>query len=192
MSATTGTATCSQIARVMSRCWVIDNRLASGTPYAADNSKPLAQMPSNPASSASRADSGLCADISVTSPPAAIFSFKGPAIGAGLNGVLQLSQYRVAHLRGRDAGTARGDIAGPRAGSERLPHRVLDQRGLVGKVEGIAQHHREGEDAGQRVRQILAGNVGRAAMHRLIEGLASATCVGGAQRSRGQHPERDR
>ena len=59
------------IARVMSRCWEKESRLASGTPYAADNSNPLAQMPSNPASAASRADSGLCAAITVASPPAA-------------------------------------------------------------------------------------------------------------------------
>src|SRR5579884_2154324 len=54
----------------MSRCCVKDSRLASGTPYAADSSNPLAQIASNPASSASRADSGLCAAIAVASPPA--------------------------------------------------------------------------------------------------------------------------
>src|SRR6516164_3020963 len=68
-SAMTGTDTRSTIARVMSRCWLNDKRLASGTPQAADNSNPLAQIPSKPASSARRADSGLCADITLASLP---------------------------------------------------------------------------------------------------------------------------
>ena len=68
MSATTGSPERSTMARVMSRCWVIDTTLTSGTPYIAESSKPDAQIASKPASAASIADSGLCAAIASTRP----------------------------------------------------------------------------------------------------------------------------
>jgi hypothetical protein len=68
MSATTGRPERSTMARVMSRCWVIDTTLTSGTPYIAESSKPDAQIASKPASAASIADSGLCAAIASTRP----------------------------------------------------------------------------------------------------------------------------
>src|SRR5579884_2234200 len=78
-------------------------------------------------------------------PPAATWR------SAGSGRLCQLSQYRVAHLAGRGAGRARlQDVAGARAGGERPAHRILDQGRLVAEVERIAQHHREGEDAGER------------------------------------------
>src|SRR5690348_12192400 len=39
-------------------------------------------------------------------------------------------------------------------------------------VERIAQHHRKGEDARERVGEVLPRDVGGAAMHRLVERLA--------------------
>jgi hypothetical protein len=56
------------MARVMSRCCVIDTTLTSGTPYIAESSKPDAQIASKPASAASIADNGLCAAIASTRP----------------------------------------------------------------------------------------------------------------------------
>ena len=56
MSATTGRPERSTMARVMSRCWVIDTTLTSGTPYIAESSKPDAQIASKPASATSMAD----------------------------------------------------------------------------------------------------------------------------------------
>ena len=44
-------------------------RLTSGRPISAESSKPEAQAPSNPASSASVAESGLCAAMMRASPP---------------------------------------------------------------------------------------------------------------------------
>src|SRR5437660_88877 len=61
MSATTGMPERSTMARGMSRCWVIDTTLTSGTPYIADSSKPEAQIAAEPASATSMADNGLWA-----------------------------------------------------------------------------------------------------------------------------------
>ena len=58
--------------------------------------------------------------------------------------------------------------------------RALDELGLFGHVEGVPQHHREGEDAGERVGDVFAGDVRRAAVDRFIERLAPAGCIGRA------------
>ena len=76
--------------------------------------------------------------------------------------------------------------------AKRPAHRVLDETGLLRHVERVAQHHREGQNAGERVGDALAGDVRRAAVHRLVERLAPAARVGRAERGRGQHAERAR
>jgi hypothetical protein len=63
ISAMSGTSTAAAIARIMSRCCDGERMLASGTAWLAESSKPLPHIASNPASAASFADKGLCADM---------------------------------------------------------------------------------------------------------------------------------
>src|SRR5690606_35067590 len=53
------------ISRIAARCVSQDRMEASGTAWAAESSKPLPQIASNPASAASFAESGLCADMAM-------------------------------------------------------------------------------------------------------------------------------
>ena len=56
----------------------------------------------------------------------------------------------------------------------------LQAVGLVAGVEGVAQRHGEGEDAGDRIGLALPGDVGRRAVHRLVERLRPAVFGSGA------------
>src|SRR5207302_3868923 len=59
--------------------------------------------------------------------------------------LLDLLEDGVAHLAGRDPPHARlHDVAGADAGIEDAFHRAVDHARLLGEIEGIAQHHREG------------------------------------------------
>src|SRR5260370_16749685 len=98
---------------------------------------------------------------------------------------VDLLENCVANLAGRHffhAGLH--DVAGAQPGIEHKFHRLVDEIGLFGEVEGIAQHHREGEHAGERVGDVLAGDVGRAAVDGLVERLAVARFLGRAARAR--------
>ena len=66
----------------------------------------------------------------------------------------------------------------------------FQQVGGLAEAEGIAQAHGKRADHGDRVRVALAGDVGGRAVDRLVEGLAAALGVDGAQRGGGQHAER--
>src|SRR5579859_7935748 len=90
MSATTGMPERSAMARVMSRCWVIDTTLTSGTPYIAESSKPDAQIASKPASAAS-------IEIALD----ALVSLRGERIGAPALDLEQLVELRGCERVGR-------------------------------------------------------------------------------------------
>ena len=97
----------------------------------------------------------------------------------------------VAHLARADGAAAvLLDVGGAQALIEHLRDRPLDPVGRVAEIEGIAQAHGEARDGGDRVGHALAGDVGRRAMHRLVQRAAAPGCVGGAERGRGQHAER--
>ena len=64
-----------------------------------------------------------------------------------------------------------------KAPGQRVLHGRIDEVRVVRGVEGIAQHHREAEQGGERIGQVLAGNVRRGAVHRLVERLALAVLV---------------
>ena len=67
---------------------------------------------------------------------------------------------------------------------QRVLDRAVDEVRVLCGVEGIAQHHREAEERGDRVGQAPAGDVGRGPVHRLVERLALPALVGRAERGR--------
>ena len=90
-----------------------------------------------------------------------------------------------------DLGALRLDVGGAQALGERGGDRLVDQVGFLAHVERIAQRHAERGDHGDRVGNALAGDVGRRAVHRLVQRLALAGLrIDLAERGRGQHAER--
>ncbi len=82
-----------------------------------------------------------------------------------------------------------GKVAGPPAAVEGVAHGGLDsRRGLI-QTERQAQHHRGGEDRPDRVRLVLAGDVGRRPVDRLVQTERPVLRQPIAQRRRGEHPE---
>ena len=74
---------------------------------------------------------------------------------------------------------------------ERGGDRLLDHVGLFAHVERIAQRHAERGDHGDRIGDALAGDVGRRAVHRLVQRLALLGLgIDLAERSGSQHAER--
>ena len=73
------------------------------------------------------------------------------------------------------------------AGRRRAPRapRVSMRSAASGLLEGVAEHHRGGEDCRDGIGDALARDVGRGAVARLVQAL-----VVGVQRGRGQHAER--
>src|SRR6185312_6982779 len=100
-------------------------------------------------------------------------------LGAGQT--VERLQHGIAHGGGGDLGGAGGgDVAGADAGRQHVLGGLVDQVGVVGEGEGIAQHHGDAEEGGERIRQVLAGDIRGRAVHRLVEGAAAAGGVGGA------------
>ena len=64
------------------------------------------------------------------------------------------------------------DVGRAIAFGERRAHRALDRVGKVAALERIAQHHRRRQDRRQRIGDVLARDVGRRAVHRLVQPLA--------------------
>ena len=84
------------------------------------------------------------------------------------------ADHGVAHGLGAEPGRPRlHDVRRCAALGQHLPHRALDQRRLGLLLEGMAQHHGGREDGGERVGHVLAGDVGRRAVHRLVQALAA-------------------
>ena len=71
------------------------------------------------------------------------------------------SRGATSHWANRDLLAGQCDVAGALALCQNLAHRSLDSIGDVGTAEGISEHHRQRQDRRQRIRFILAGNVGR-------------------------------
>ena len=64
------------------------------------------------------------------------------------------------------------DVAGALALGQHPAHRALDAVRLLGQAERMPQHHRHRQDRGERIGDVLAGDVGRRAVHRLVQPLA--------------------
>ena len=80
----------------------------------------------------------------------------------------------VAHLHGADLRAAfRPDVRRPQALGQHVLHRGLDPVGGLGLVEGKAEHHGGRQYCSQRIGNPLAGDVGRAAVDRLVQALAA-------------------
>ena len=65
------------------------------------------------------------------------------------------------------------DIRRAQALWQHLLHRGLDPVRPLVLVERVAQHHGRRQDRRQRIREILAGDIGRRAVDRLVEALAA-------------------
>ena len=78
----------------------------------------------------------------------------------------------------------RREIGGPQAHVEHAADRVVDQVRLARQSGGVPQQHRRRGDRAERIRQILAGDVGRRPVHWFVE-IDFA-----ADRCRRQHPDR--
>src|SRR5690349_12394905 len=75
----------------------------------------------------------------------------------------------VAHFAGAGALLSRlHDVSGAQPRIQHAFHGALDQLRLFRVVERIAQAHRKGENAGERIGQSLAGNIGRGAVDRFV------------------------
>src|SRR4029453_17713205 len=93
---------------------------------------------------------------------------------------IELLQHGVAHSGGGDLGGAgRGDVACADAGREYALRGLIDEVRIVTEAEGIAQHHGDAEQGGERIGEVLAGDVRGRAMYRLVEGAAAAGGIGG-------------
>ena len=80
--------------------------------------------------------------------------------------------HGFGHLRGADPALAAGageEVRGPQPVAERGLDGGLDPIGVGAPVEAVAEHHRHREEGRERVRDALAGDVGRRAVDRLEE-----------------------
>ena len=75
------------------------------------------------------------------------------------SGSLQVRHHEVAHLNGTDhlvgGGVGLLDVAGAPALVEHGGHRAADVVGGFAHVEAVAQHHLDGQDLRERVRNCL-------------------------------------
>src|SRR5262249_6430983 len=73
------------------------------------------------------------------------------------------------HFVARDGSRAgHGDVARARAGIERIAHRGLEQIGILWAFERKPKRHGEAQDRAERIGNALPGDVGRAAVHRIV------------------------
>src|ERR1700730_5641533 len=87
--------------------------------------------------------------------------------------LFESGHYNVAHLAAAAALRAGlRHVGGAIALSEHRAHRALDARRALAVLEGVAQQHRRREDRRERIGEVLAGDVGRAAVHRLVQAEA--------------------
>lgn len=62
-----------------------------------------------------------------------------------------------------DGAGAAANVLGAKTAVEHVLNGVLDRLGLLGQVEGVAEHHGDGEDGADGVDDALAGDVWRGA-----------------------------
>src|SRR5271168_3200960 len=103
---------------------------------------------------------------------------------------IKFVEKRIAHFcRAEMRPAGGGDVRGAAGIGEDVFHGLLDQGCVFLHVEGVAQQHGEAEDLGQRVGDAFARDVRRAAVNRLVEGMAAARIVHRAQRGGGEQAE---
>src|SRR5574341_1488739 len=93
---------------------------------------------------------------------------------------VEIPKNCVAHFCGPDDAGARSlNVLGPIAEIQGLHNRLLNRRGFLIQLESIRQHHRGRGNRGNRVRNILSGNIRRASVNRFEEpNLHAQTCGG--------------
>ena len=103
-----------------------------------------------------------------TSSPSIQWSTRGAgANGRRLPAGLQRLNYVRPHVRGADRLAARrGYVPGAVAVGQGLVHHQFKRGRFLGQTQGIAQHHGYAEDRGDRVGDVLAGDVRGCAVDR--------------------------